>query len=155
MHYVKYKMSVDQDTPLSQAIERYLGYLQSEENKSTLTVENYRRSLDLLLELSGVDDPMKFNKATIRHFKQKLHEHRTRLGRELSVRTKNYHLTVLRAFLRYLVQEEELDVYPPDRVTRFKEEQRKVKVLFSEELDRLLNAPDVNTRSGLRDKEIL
>ena len=39
------------------------------------------------------------------------------------------------------VQEEELDVYPPDRVKRFKEEQRKVKVLFKDELMRLLTTP--------------
>jgi len=69
--------------------------------------------------------------------------------------TNNHHLTVLRAFLRYLVQEEELDVYPPDRVRRFKEEQRKVKVLFREDLDRLLEAPDTSTKEGKRDKAIL
>ena len=33
---------------LSTAIERYLQFLQSEENKSSLTVSNYRQSLALL-----------------------------------------------------------------------------------------------------------
>ena len=73
----------------------------------------------------------------------------------LYIRTKNHHLTILRAFLRYLVQEEEMDVYPPDRVKRFKEEQRKVKVLTAEELIRLLQAPDTSTKSGKRDSAIL
>ena len=73
----------------------------------------------------------------------------------MTVRTKNHHLTILRAFLRYLVQEEEMDVYPPDRVTRFTEEQRKVKVLFKEELTRLLQAPDLSTKEGKRDSAIL
>lgn len=142
-------------SPLDFAIERYILYLQSEENKSPLTVENYRRSLSLLSELSTVKDPRDFNKGTVRHFKQQLHNYRAKNGRELAVRTKNYHLTVLRAFLRYLVSEEEMDVYPPDRVTRFKEEQRKVKVLFKEELDRLLSAPDTTKRAGKRDAAIL
>ena len=53
------------------------------------------------------------------------------------------------------MQEEELDIYPPDRVKRFKEEQRKVKVLYKEELDRLLKAPDTDTKEGLRDHAIL
>jgi site-specific recombinase XerD len=118
-------------------------------------VSNYRQSLDLLLTLSPVQSVEEFSKESVRLYKQKLHEFRTRQGKELGVRTKNHHLTVLRAFLRYLVQEEELDIYPPDRVKRFKEEQRKVKVLSTEELERLLLAPDTMTKEGKRDKAIL
>ncbi|MDO8648169.1 MAG: tyrosine-type recombinase/integrase [Candidatus Peregrinibacteria bacterium] len=142
-------------SPLEQAIDRYLGFLQSEENKSTLTVQNYRQSLDLFLSLSPLTDPGQISKITIREFKQRLHEFRTRQGKELGVRTKNHHLTVLRAFLRYLTTEEEMDCYPPDRVKRFKEEERKVKVLFAEELERLLAAPDTSTKEGKRDRAIL
>lgn len=142
-------------SPLEQATRRYLAFLQSEENKSPLTIKSYRESLDLLLKLSPVRDLRGFSKESIRSYKQQLHEFRTKAGKELSIRTKNHHLTILRAFLRYLVQEEELDVYPPDRVKRFKEEQRKVKVLFAEELERLLSAPDSSTPEGKRDQAIL
>ena len=142
-------------TPLLQAIERYLVYLRSEENKSPLTVEAYTRSLRLFSELGGITTPQQINKGVVRIYKSNLHMYRTKADRELSVRSKNHHLTVLRAFLRYLIAEEEMNVYPPDRVTRFKEEERQVKVLFSEELQRLLEAPDVSTRSGKRDKAIL
>ena len=140
---------------LATASERYLQYLQSEENKSRLTVDNYRQSLQLLQVLSPVDDVRRFDKDAIRVLKQKLHEFRTKKGNELSIRTKNHHLTVLRAFLRYLLQEEEQDVYPPDRVRRFKEDPRQVKVMTREELDRFLKAPDTSTREGKRDKAIL
>ena len=140
---------------LQKAIERYLGFLQSEENKSPLTVNNYRESLTLLQDLSPVSSPENFSKESVRAYKQALHEFRTRQGRELGIRTKNHHLTILRAFLRYLSTEEEMDVYPPDRVKRFKEEQRKVKVLYAEELQRLLSAPDTSKREGKRDKAIL
>ena len=140
---------------LAPAIDRYLQYLQSEENKSTLTVRNYRESLTLLQELLPITDVRKFSKETIRDFKQQLHEFRTKRGGELAVRTKNHHLTVLRAFLRYLVQEEELDVYPPDRVKRFKEQQRTVSVLQPEELDRMLKAIDTTVHEGKRDRAIL
>src|SRR3989338_263559 len=140
---------------LTDAINRYLSFLQSEENKSTLTVKNYRESLALLQRLSPLSSVKDFSKESVRMYKQKLHEFRTKKNKELGVRTKNHHLTILRAFLRYLVQEEEMDVYPPDRVTRFTEEQRKVKVLFKEELTRLLQAPDLSTKEGKRDSAIL
>ena len=155
MHYVKYKMQTKARSPLAQAVDRYLQFLQSEENKSPLTVDNYRRSLTLILGLSGLTSPKDFSKDVIRSLKQQLHEARTKQGKELRVRTKNYHLTVLRAFLRYLLQEEEMDVYPPDRITRLREEPRQVKVLFAEELERLFAAPDTSTRAGKRDSAIL
>ncbi|HLD71058.1 MAG TPA: tyrosine-type recombinase/integrase, partial [Candidatus Peribacteraceae bacterium] len=142
-------------TPLAEAINRYLSFLQSEENKSTLTVKNYRESLNLLQTLSPLKTIGDFDKESVRTYKQKLHDFRTRRGKELAIRTKNHHLTILRAFLRYLIQEEELDTYPPDRVKRFKEEQRKVKVLYTEELHRLLSAPNTATKEGKRDAAIL
>src|SRR3989344_3862994 len=140
---------------VTEAINRYLSFLQSEENKSSLTVRNYRESLNLLQTLSPLKTIGDFDKESVRTYKQRLHDHRSRRGKELAIRTKNHHLTILRAFLRYLVQEEEVDTYPPDRVKRFKEEQRKVKVLTAEELVRLLRAPDTSTKSGKRDSAIL
>lgn len=154
MHYLEIDMEPP-STPLASAVERYLQFLQSEENKSPLTVRNYRQSLNLFLTQSPTRAVTDIGKDSVRIFKQKLHEFRARNGKELGIRTKNHHLTVLRAFLRYLVQEEELDTYPPDRVKRFKEEQRKVKVLYTEELQRLLNAPSGDTKEGLRDRAIL
>lgn len=130
-------------------------YLQAEENKSPLTISTYRQSLNLLQELMPVHNPLLITKQSVRMYKSALHSYRTKRGNELAVRTKNHHLTILRAFLRYLIQEEELDVYPPDRVTRFKEEERQVKVLFKDDLDRLLAAPDLETKIGKRDKAML
>ena len=154
MHYLESWMQ-PHATPLASAVDRYLQYLQAEENKSPLTVKNYRQSLDLLLALCPAESPRAITKDSVRVFKQGLHGFQARSGRELTVRTKNHHLTILRAFLRYLIQEEEMDVLSPDCVKRFKEEQRKVKVLFSEELDRLLAAPDLETKEGKRNSAIL
>ena len=143
------------DTPLAKAIERYLTFLKAEENKSALTIKAYRESLKLLSTLSDIDDPRRFDKSSIRIYKSALHSFRTRSGKELTVRSKNHHLTILRAFLKYLIREEEMDVYPPDRVTRLKEESRKVKVMFTDELERLLTAPNTSTKEGKRDAAIL
>jgi len=142
-------------SPLAEAVARYLQFLQSEENKSPLTVKNYRESLTMFQALTYIRSPDEFSKESLRAYKQALHEYRTKEGRELGVRTKNHHLTVVRAFFRYLIQEEEKDVYPPDRIKRFKEEQRKVKVLYHDEMERLMAAPDTLTKEGKRDKAIL
>lgn len=142
-------------TPLQQAINRYLQFLQTEENKSRLTLTNYRQSLELLTRLLPLTSVKEFDKNTIRDYKQALAEFRTRQNGEMAVRTRNHHLTVLRAFLRYLIQEEEMDVYPPDRIKRFKEEQRQVKVLTGEELKRLLETPGGESKEARRDKAIL
>lgn len=145
-----------QETPLSQAMDRYIVYLQAEENKSPLTIANYRRSLNLLLELLYASKPTDINKTTVRALKSSLQTYKARNGQPLSVTTRNYHLTVLRAFLRYLLQDEEMEgIYAPDRVRRLKQEERQVKVLRIEELERLLAAPDVSTRLGKRDSAIL
>ena len=144
-----------QTSVLAKVIDRYLTFLKAEQNKSPLTITTYRESLHLLQSLSDISDPRTFDKSSIRIFKSALHSYRTKQGKELAVRTKNHHLTILRAFLRYLIQEEEMDVYPPDRISRFKEEQRKVKVLFREELERLLTAPNTSTKEGKRDAAML
>lgn len=140
---------------LGKAIDRYLVFLKAEENKSPLTISAYTQSLNLFTQLSGLSDPLSIDKQAIRIYKSALHSYRTKSGGELTIRTKNHHLTILRAFLRYLTREEELDTYPSDRVTRFKEAERKVKVLFREEMTRLLSAPDITERDGKRDSAIL
>lgn len=142
-------------TALSQAVDRYLLHLESELGKSPLTVRNYADQLRDFLSATPVSSPHKIEKSTIQGYKQHLHRYKDANGGLLAVRTKNHRLTVLRAFLRYLVQEEEMNVYPPDRVLRFKEDPRQVKVLFSEELQRLLDAPDTRSLRGKRDKAIL
>ncbi len=142
-------------SPLSQAIDRYLLWLESELGKSPLTVKNYHHQLKDFAGASTAKSPAKIDKQTIQHYKQYLHRFKDPKGAELTVRTKNHRLTVLRAFLRYLVQEEELDVYPPDRVTRFKQDPRQVKVLFGDQIQRLLSAPDTKTLRGKRDSAIL
>lgn len=148
-------MQNDQLNPLSKAIRRFIIFIKSEQNKSPLTVESYQNALDKFVNLAGIQTPQEINKAVIREYKAELHSFRTKQGNELSVRSKNHNLTVLRAFLRYLTAEEELDVYPPDRVTLLKDEPRQVKTLNSEELERLLQEPDTNELAGKRDKAIL
>jgi site-specific recombinase XerD len=142
-------------TPLAQAVDRYLQFLESEQGKSALTVRNYKFQLDEFVHSTKAHSPAAIDKTTVREYKQYLHTYEDAHGELLTTRTKNHRLTVLRAFLRYLIQEEDMDSYPPDRVQRFKDEQRQVKVLFDTQIERLLEAPDIDTPMGKRDRAIL
>ena len=70
--------------PLPEAIERYLHFLQAEENKSPLTVSNYHQSLNLLVSLTSIKTVNEFSKESISNYKQALHSARTRQGGSLS-----------------------------------------------------------------------
>lgn len=142
-------------TEIELACERFLQHLQAEENKAPLTIETYSKSLRLVCQLLGVQTLQAIDRGSVRLLKQRLHSYRTGRGEELSVSTKNHHLTILRTFLRYLMREEELDVYPPDRIRRLKAGERKIKVVSLEQLGALLAAPDAETRIGKRDRAIM
>lgn len=143
-------------TPLERAVQRYLTYLQADLNKSHLTINNYRDSLRFMVFLCPFLKTYEdINKETVRKYKYELKGYTTAKGLPLSTSTRNHHLTILRAFLRYLIQEEELPAYPPDRIGLLRQEDRRVKVLYHDEIKRLINMPDENTITGLRDKAII
>ncbi len=142
------------DSPLAHAVERFLDHVRGE-NKSPGTVVTYQRSLQYMLGRIGVDDTHEIDRDAIRRYAAALGIHRTALGKELSVSTKNGHLTVLRTFLRYLITEEELDVYPPSRIRRLKQTDRQIITLTREELERLLAGPSGQDKISRRDKAIL
>ena len=108
-----------------------------------------------MAELIGVDSPSAIDKQAVRRLKLRLADFETSRGGTLSIRGRNYRLTILRAFLRYLIQEEELDVLPPDRITLLKEPERKVNVLRSDQMAAILSVPDGNDRNGRRGRVIL
>ncbi len=140
---------------LKQAITRYLQYLESEQGKSPLTIKNYSHQLNDFVNSCSVTTPLGITKETIRDYKHYLSQFRDSFRSPLSVRTKNHRLTVLRAFLKYLIQQEEMNCYPPERIQRLKEDPRQVKVLFEDSLESLLAAPDRQTPRGKRDFAIL
>lgn len=140
---------------MTKHILRFLEYLEIEKGRSPRTVENYAFFLKRFAAFAKVDSPTKISPALVRQYKLFLSRYRDKKGRPLKRSSQNHHLIALRSFLRYLAQQEELDVLPPDRVELMKEPDREVKVLNEEALETLLAAPNVKTRQGLRDKAIL
>jgi integrase/recombinase XerC len=64
-------------------------------------------------------------------------------------------LATLRSFVRYLCREEILEGNPIAAVSTPKQEKRLPRFLYPKEIEILLEAPDTNRPSGLRDKAIL
>ncbi len=64
-------------------------------------------------------------------------------------------LATLRSFVRYLCREEVLDGNPIAAVATPKQEKRLPRFLYPQEIKTLIDAPDTNRISGLRDQAIL
>lgn len=136
-------------------IKRYLEYLEIEKGRSAKTLENYKRYLEEFLDFAKADSPTAISSKLVREYRLHLNRRKDRSGTPLKKATQNYYLIALRGFLRYVAHVEELDVFPADRIELAREEEKKVKVLNEEQLERLLRAPDVKIEVGRRDRAIL
>lgn len=76
-------------------------------------------------------------------------------GKEIKKSTQNYYLIALRALLVYFTERDILSL-PADKIKLAREaKEKKIHFLKIEEIERLLQAPDENSLSGLRDRAIL
>lgn len=149
---------VQNQSEIGRKIEDFLEYLQVERGSSPLTIRNYRHYLTrfiLWMESQGIQENLKdINLDVIRSFRVYLSnlpgEHKAQMTR----RTQGYHVIAMRSFLRWLIKND-YAVMAPDKIELPKVEERQVKFLNGEQVDRLLNAPSQSTIQGKRDKAIL
>ena len=149
---------------LQKKIEEFLEYLEIEKGSSPLTIRNYRHYLNRFTQwLTNNKYSLSINEINpeiIRHYRvylSRLPSHpglHGSLGGNLSRRTQGYHIIALRSFLRWLTKLD-IKVMAPDKIDLPKVEDRKVKFLSGDQVDRLLNAPSLSTLNGKRDKAIL
>ena len=143
---------------LIEAINKYLEYLEIDRGVSELTIRNYRLYLNrfndwALKELPGI------NVETLTlDFVQKYRVYLARLNNKnqpLSKKTQIYHIIILRAFLGFL-ERQEIKSLAPKRIELPKRDQeRLIKFLDKDQVERLLGQPDISTPQGFRDKAIL
>ncbi len=140
---------------LSALVTDFLEYLEVERHASQKTIENYDHYLKRFVEFAGDIDPRAINLALIRKFR--LHLNRwidPKTKKPLKRVTQNYFMIALRAFLKYLARQD-VDTLSPEKVELGETDAAPIKVLDEEALKRLLEAPDVLDKSGLRDKALL
>ena len=143
---------------LSDAKREFLEYIEIEKGRSLNTVTNYDHYLTRFLEYAKTEDPSKLTESMVREYRLWLNRQPgTKTGRQVDTlkrKTQNYYLIALRAFLKYL-RKRNIESLNPERIELAKVPERSLDLISTAELERLMNAPDVSTERGLRDKAIL
>jgi len=140
-------------------ISEFLEYLEIEKGCSRLTIREYRHYLkrfyEWLSENFTASKPEDINLDIVRKYRLYLAYLRNRNGVQLKRITQSYHIIALRSFLRYLLVQRDMSTLSPDKIEIAKQSPRSVSFLNSEQIQRLLNSPQISNNIGLRDKAIL
>lgn len=152
---------------LEQLKREFLEHVEIEKGNSLKTVNNYDYYLSRFLEFAKITNPKDITDDNIREYRLFLNRQpgaktRGQSSSTLKRNTQNYHLIALRSFLKYLMKRG-ITSLPADRIDLAKIKQRSLDLISTDELNRLLDAPNkIQNADGekgkqktLRDKAIL
>lgn len=140
---------------ISHYIKEFLEYCEITQNKSQKTLENYRHYLKRFQNFLSEDiEPKHLQLQKIHNYRLYLNRFLDEKKRPLSIKTQNYHIIALRAFLKYLIKQD-VKTLAPEKIELGKIPKRTVEVLSREELDRLFKAVDQTRKTAGRDRAIL
>lgn len=129
---------------------QFLEYLEIEKGRSVKTIENYDRYLSRFLDHTKVVAPQNISETMVREFRIWLNRQPGTSG-DMKRKTQNYYLIALRAFLKYL-RRLGIDSLSPERIELAKVGARDLDLITTQELDRLLGAPN-DARSKEKDAD--
>src|SRR3989344_2768201 len=152
----------EQTSEIRKKIDEFLEYLEVEKGSSPLTIRNYKHYLTRFIEWlinEGIRLELRdINPEVVRQYRVYLSRLPGNLQgpsrQTLSRKTQGYHVIAIRSFLRWLIKND-YSVMSPDKIDLPKIEERQVKFLAGDQVDRILNAPSISTIQGKRDKAIL
>jgi len=138
---------------------QFLEHLEIEKGRSLKTVENYDRYLNRFFSYAKISNAKEITEESIRNYRLWLNRQPTTNNKQpttgtLKKNTQNYYLIALRAFLKYL-SAREIPSLSAEKIELAKVSERSLDLMSSEELERLLSAPEGNSIKPLRDKAIL
>lgn len=142
---------------ISSYLRTFLEYIEIEKGRSPLTIRNYDFYLQRFIDWAKDPDPAKINLDMIHKFRLYLNRLENRENGTLRKSTQNYHLIALRSYLRFL-QKRDVPCFSPEKIELAKQGSRDVSFLENQDLDRLLQAPDLSEAQPVikaRDKAIL
>ena len=133
--------------------KQFLEYLEIEKGRSLKTINNYDRYLIRFFEFAKIKGPEDINDDNVREFRLWLNRQFSNVEKRetLKKKTQNYYLIALRVFLKYLVKRD-ISSLAPDKIELAKVPERSIDLISSDELIRLMDAPDTKDIKGLRDK---
>lgn len=146
-------------TRLDQLKREFLEHVEIEKGNSLKTVNNYDHYLSRFFEFANIFEPKQITDDKIREFRLYLNRQpgvkiRGQQASTLKKNTQNYHLIALRSFLKYMMKRD-VSSLSPERIELAKIKERSLDLISTDELGRLLNAPDLSNPKGLRDKAVL
>lgn len=140
-------------------IKDFLEYLEIEKGLSPLTIRDYRQKLQRFSTWLNQNypecKPKNIDLEVIRKYRLYLAHLYNQTGSPLKKVTQNYHIIVLRAFLRYLLARRDILTLSPDKIELAKQSSRSVNFLNLDQINRLLASPEISDEVGLRDRAIL
>lgn len=140
-------------------IRQFLEHVEIEKGRSLKTVVNYERYLKRFVEISKIKKPKDITDDVVREYRLVLNRQlsgKVESGRKetLKKKTQNYYLIALRAFLKYLMRRG-VESLSPERIDLAKVPERSIDLISSDELTRLMKAPQGSDLKSLRDRAIL
>lgn len=135
-------------------ITRFLEHVEIGKNQSRKTVENYHHYLQRFADFIGGKKVAEIALDDVHSFQLFLNRFKDERGRALSIKTQNFHLIALRAFLKYLVKQD-VKSLAPEKIELKKIGERIVDFLTREEVERIFEVVDISGRVGMRDRAIL
>jgi len=134
--------------PLAPSIQAYLNFCRVEKGLAANSLHSYQLDLKRLSE--SADKPVtEIHAADLASYVETLY------GQGLSARSIARHITTLRNFYRFLIQEGQVVEDPTEFLKQPRQWTTLPKYLNRDELDRLIAAPPVEKSTGLRDRAML
>jgi integrase/recombinase XerD len=133
-------------------LEEFRDYLQFERGVSPRTLDAYGRDLQRLVDYSGrvgIDDVAKITPAQLREFVYDLKD------QGLQATSIRRTLSALRTYFGFLVAESHVTTDPTEQVEMPKTWRKLPGVLSREDVERILEAPEIGDRLYWRDKALL
>jgi len=137
---------------LNQFLQEYLAYLKLERNLSEQSVNSYssdiNKFLDYIVEQSVTD---------LNNVSTKLISEYFELMRDLGISssTTSRYLSAIKGFYKYLSSQEYIEKDPIEILSTRITERKLPTVLSFNEIEEILQAPDIKAKYGLRDKAML
>ena len=139
---------------LSALIQNFLDHCEVGKNQSPRTLQNYHHYLSRFQKWAGDISPKNITLDSVQKYRLYLNRLTDEKGGTLGIKTQNYHIIALRAFLKYLAKND-VESLSAEKIELSKITARTVEYLTREELERMFEQPDTSNIKGLRDLAIM
>lgn len=129
-------------------LERFLHYIEVEKNYSPNTIKGYQDNIEMFLDFLEQKKCSSFRRVDdrlVRAYLVELYHH------QYAKKTVARHISSLRSLFKFLLQEGIIEENPMELISNPKLDKKLPTVLNYEEMEELLESPDLSTPLGVRD----